>query len=159
MIEGLSLRTLIGGVVAAGLIATHFMAFKAGAARSDLRLANERTRAEATLATATKNALATQFSLQAKIDNIIEVKNAQIQTVTRQRDALAVSVRNRPTARDTTPAEVAPSGLGSTGAGLARGDAEFLIGYASDAAHLAVSLNTCLKAYESARELLGDPAP
>lgn len=143
-------------LVAVALVASHAFVYNAGEARSEQRMEAQRALAEATLAEATKKALQTQFSLQAKIDNIVEVKNAQIASITRQRDSLAASVRNRPVARDTTPAEDSPTGTGSTGAGLARGDAEFLIGYAADAAKLAAALNQCRAAYDEVHRKLND---
>jgi hypothetical protein len=153
------LRTLVAAVVAITLIGTHVFVYKVASARADQRIAVEQAKAQATLAAATKNALEAQSALQAKIDNLTRIKNAQDKTITRQRDALVNSLRDRPVARDTTPAEDSPTGTGSTGAGLARGDAEFLAGYAADAAKLAAALNTCQAAYESARQMFGEQAP
>lgn len=45
--------------------------------------------------------------------------------------------------------EGASPGVGCTGEGLARGDAEFLSRYAHDAARLQLALNTCQAAYNA----------
>lgn len=48
--------------------------------------------------------------------------------------------------------EGAAAGVGCTGAGLARGDAGFLAGYAHDAARLQLALDSCQAAYEAVRQ-------
>ena len=50
--------------------------------------------------------------------------------------------------------ETASSPTGCSGAGLAKGDAEFLARYSADAAKLEVALQQCLSVYSSTRDLV-----
>jgi hypothetical protein len=70
--------------------------------------------------------------------------------------AIVDSLRNRPETRagDGGVPQGADAGVGCTGAGLARPDAAFLVGYAADAARLQSALNACRAAYaEVEREI------
>lgn len=156
MIAGFSLRTLALGVVAAGLITSHLYAYRQGEKRVEGRWAIQKAKDTLALDQAKKAALEAQNALQQRIDTITVEKNREIRALERQRDALFDSVRNRPErATPTNPG--APACTGCTGQGLARGDAEFLIGYAADAAKLAAALNQCKKAYDEVHRRLSDP--
>lgn len=62
----------------------------------------------------------------------------------------------RPASSGGAVPEGASDGVGCTGAGLARPDAEFLVGYAADAAGLQSALAACQSAYSAAAALTGD---
>ena len=86
--------------------------------------------------------------LQAKADNIQREKHNAVKAADSKYAALIDSLRKRPETR----AEGMPNGaeavVGCTGEGLARPDAEFLAGYAADAARLQAQYNACREAYE-----------
>jgi len=86
--------------------------------------------------------------MQAHADIIQKERIRETQIVNRRYNALIDSVRDRPEARqDSVPAST-DNAVGCTGEGLARPDAEFLAGYAADAARLQAQYNACREAYE-----------
>lgn len=84
-----------------------------------------------------------------------EKRNAEVARINRNHAAVVDGLRKRPERVVTvTRSEVssAPSACaGTTGAELARGDAEFLAGYSADAAKLEAALNQCEAAYNALR--------
>ena len=94
-----------------------------------------------------------EMELQIQVDQIRrEQANEERRIINRYQSAID-GLRNRPTGRSTAPA--APStGEGSTGAQLARGDSEFLTGYAADAEKLRLAYEECRAQYEAARAKL-----
>lgn len=90
--------------------------------------------------------------MQAKADSIHKERVRETQIVNRRYNALVDSLRKRPEARqDSVPAD-SNNGVGCTGEGLARPDAEFLAGYAADAARLQAAYDSCKAAYEVIHE-------
>ena len=90
----------------------------------------------------------TEQAFQNKINKIQKEKVNANQIATTRYNALIDSLRSRPkTRQDPVPSD-SGSGVGCTGAGLARGDAEFLAGYAADAARLQIAYESCRDAYE-----------
>jgi len=86
--------------------------------------------------------------MQAHADIIQKERIRETQIVNRRYNALIDSLRDRPEARqDSVPAST-DNAVGCTGEGLARPDAEFLAGYAADAARLQAQYNACREAYE-----------
>lgn len=90
--------------------------------------------------------MARTAELQARVDQITRSHRNEVNRIRREHTALVDSLRDRPEARasDGGVPEGATAGIGCTGAGLARGDASFLAGYAADAARLQSALNACL---------------
>lgn len=78
----------------------------------------------------------------------------EISRITTKHRRIADGVRNRPETRAGTRGvpEGATAGVGCTGAGLARADAEFLIGYAADAAKVQAALEQCIAQYNKVME-------
>lgn len=98
-------------------------------------------------------AWAKERDLQAKADKNLKEKVGEYQTVSVRYHALLNSLRERPEARaESGVSEAADDGVGCTGEGLARPDAEFLAGYAADAARLQAAYNSCKQAYEAVTE-------
>lgn len=83
-----------------------------------------------------------------------EKRNVEVARITRNHAAVVDSLRKRPE-RVAAPSSKVPSTTpacaGTTGAELARGDAEFLAGYSADAAKLEAALNQCEAAYNALR--------
>lgn len=70
------------------------------------------------------------------------------------RDRLLASLRERPErpAGGADLPEGSTAGVGCTGAGLSRDDAEFLVWYASEAARVQAALDVCVAAYKRVEE-------
>lgn len=84
-----------------------------------------------------------------------EKRNAEIARINRTHAAVVDSLRKRPERVAAFSSEVpsTPAAcVGTTGAELARGDAEFLAGYSADAAKLEAALNQCEAAYSALRK-------
>ena len=81
-------------------------------------------------------------------------RQREINNINTKHTALVDSLRKRPTERsssNTIITENSTIGVGCTGSGLARSDAEFLAGYSADAAKLQSALNSCVSAYNAVR--------
>ena len=102
------------------------------------------------LAEASK-AVEKERQLQAKADRIQREKHNAVKTADAKYNALVDSLRNRPEVRANGVPEGADNAVGCTGAGLARPDAEFLAGFAADAARLQAQYNACKAGYEALR--------
>lgn len=91
--------------------------------------------------------------MQAKADKIQKERIRESQIVNRRYNALVDSLRDRPEGRASDHQLPDNSGdvLGCTGKGLAKPDAEFLAGYAADAARLQAQYNACKAGYEALR--------
>jgi hypothetical protein len=94
-----------------------------------------------------------QQSLQTQVDQLREVHRREINSINRRHQSIVDGLRDRPQARAGASGVPNPAsvGVGCTGAGLSRPDAEFLIGLAADAARTQAALNQCRAAYQSLR--------
>jgi hypothetical protein len=97
-------------------------------------------------------------ALQARVDQIRRSHRNEISRINRDHAALVDSLRDRPEARagDSGVPDGAAAGVGCTGAGLARLDAELLSGYAAAAARQQAALNACVTAYDEVRRSLNN---
>lgn len=93
-----------------------------------------------------------EVELQDKVIVLMKEKNHAVKTADARYNALIDSLRNRPEERRDPVSESAGDVVGGTGAGLARPDAEFLAGYAADAAKLQAAYDACREAYEEVRK-------
>ncbi len=81
-----------------------------------------------------------------------ESRNVEVARINRKLTATLNELRNRPERpTDSEVPSATPACTGATGAELARGDAEFLAGYAADAARLDAELTKCEAAYNALR--------
>ena len=86
-----------------------------------------------------------------------EQRNEEVAAINQRHATLVHRLRQRPEriVTVTVAGSEVPSApaacIGTTGAELARGDAEFLAGYAADAARLEAALNQCEAAYNALR--------
>ena len=87
-----------------------------------------------------------------------KAKNEQDKRIAADHAAELDRLRNRPELRAADrpgeAADPAATGVGCTGAGLARGDAEFLTRFSADAARLAAELGRCTASYDAAERAL-----
>lgn len=122
-------------------------------ASAKLDLANYQAEIEAETRKAEQRAREAEQAMQASADQLRQEKDREIREVTARAAALSNSLRNRPERPQTgSVPSTADTCAGASGAQLARGDGEFLAGYAADAARLAVALDQCVKQYESVRK-------
>ena len=106
-------------------------------------------------------AMATAAALQSHVDQLQRRHQNEIARIGRRHAAALDGLRDRPEARADLGGVSADPGAapaGGTGAGLARPDAAFLVGYAADAARIAEALDLCVTAYEAARMQRGSVA-
>lgn len=95
-------------------------------------------------------------TFQAALAGAQEKRNEEIKRINAQHAVVVASLRNRPERTRSNDNPEVPgttaSCTGTTGAELARGDAEFLAGYAADAAKLEAALTQCEAAYNALRK-------
>ena len=94
--------------------------------------------------------------MQAAADKLRKDKDAEIRNINARATALANSLRNRPErpAQTSGVPDTARTCTGASGAELARGDGEFLVGYSADVAKLNAALDQCIAQYEAVRNKL-----
>lgn len=142
-------RWVLGGV--AGLVMLGFSYWKGYTAGKDniqQKWAAEKVILERELYAAADKMRQIERQMQAKADTIQKERIRENQIINGRYNALIDSLRNRPETRAERMPGSAEVVMGCTGEGLARPDAEFLAGYATDAARLQASYNACKQAYE-----------
>ena len=97
-----------------------------------------------------------EAELQATIDKQTEEYKRDLENIAADYQRIVVWLRDRPAARAGAGGvpQGAAAGVGCTGAGLSRTDAEFLAGYAADAARTRKALDQCIRQYEEVRQAL-----
>lgn len=144
-------RWVLGGL--AGLVMLGFSFWKgytAGKENIQQKWDAEKVIQEREMLAKANEAIEKERQLQAKADKIQKERIRESQIVNRRYNALVDSLRDRPEGRASeyqlpdNPGDV----LGCTGEGLAKPDAEFLAGYAADAARLQAAYDSCKAAYE-----------
>lgn len=84
-------------------------------------------------------------------DVIRKAKDAEIATINHKFNTAIAGLRSRPERSSNQVPGATPACAGSSGAGLARGDGEFLAGYAADAARTEAALEQCEAQYNQLR--------
>jgi Protein of unknown function (DUF2514) len=127
---------------------------KAGQAEVQQAWDKEKAEQYAAYAKAQEEARAREQEMQAAADKLRREKDAQIKDINARATALTNSLRNRQErpAQDGAVSSAARSCGGASGAELAKGDGEFLAGYAADAARLQAALDQCVKQYNAVRQ-------
>jgi alkanesulfonate monooxygenase SsuD/methylene tetrahydromethanopterin reductase-like flavin-dependent oxidoreductase (luciferase family) len=127
---------------------------KAGKDEVQAEWAKEKAEQYAAYAKAQEEARAREQEMQAAADKLRREKDAQIKDINARATALTNSLRNRPErpAESSAMSGTARSCSGASGAELAKGDGEFLAGYAADAARLQAALDQCVKQYNAIRQ-------
>jgi hypothetical protein len=95
-------------------------------------------------------------ALTEALDKQRKERRREIDRITAEYRRTLDSLRDRPTVRagDTGVPEGSTAGVGCTGAGLSRDDAEFLVWYASEAARVQAALEACVAAYKRVEEVV-----
>ena len=145
------------GIVVAGVagVAGFGKGYVAGKADVQQQWDQEKTKQYAEYAKAQDEARQREQEMQAAADRLRKDKDAQIKDINARHTGILNSLRDR-SDRATTEASGLPNAAnacaGSTGAELARGDAEFLAGYATDAARLEAAYEQCITQYDEVRK-------
>jgi len=133
--------------------AGHWQGDDAGQAKVQAQWDKEKAKQMAEYAENMRIAREKEQALQQGADNLRQEKDREIRNINARSIALANSLRNRPErpAEGSPVSSTASACSAATGAQLARGDGEFLTGYAADAARLKAALDQCVKQYETLR--------
>lgn len=101
----------------------------------------------------------TEQALQDKINQLTKEHRDENRRIAARHAAMVDGLRNRPEARasDSGVPEGAAAGVGCTGSGLSKPDAEFLVWISGEAARTQTALNACIAAYDEVRRALNNP--
>lgn len=144
--------SLIAIILAAG--AGYFQGSEHGKASVQALWDKEKAAQYAEYAKAQEEARKKEQELQANADRLRQEKDREIKNLNARATALTNSLQQRPTRTSETGSMSDPSKScsGVSGKELARGDAEFLVRYAAEAARLQADLNQCVRQYEALRK-------
>lgn len=146
------LGSLVAVIAAAG--AGYFQGSEHGKSLVQAMWDKEKAAQYAEYAKAQEEARQKEQELQANADRLRQEKDREIKNLNARATALTNSLQHRPT-RTSEAGSVSDSSKscsGASGKELARGDAEFLIRYAAEAARLQADLNQCVRQYEALRK-------
>lgn len=106
------------------------------------------------IAEETQRTIETERKLRAQLDANRRSYEREKAHIVANYNAAIDSLRDRPAARAGAGGvpQGATAGVGCTGAGLSRGDAEFLARYAAEAARAQAALEACVAAYKRVEE-------
>lgn len=146
------LGSLIAVIAAAG--AGYFQGSEHGKASVQAMWDKEKAAQYAEYAKAQEEARKKEQELQANADRLRQEKDREIRDLNARATALNNSLQHRPTRTSEagSVSDTSKSCSGASGKELARGDAEFLVRYASEAARLQADLNQCVRQYEALRK-------
>jgi hypothetical protein len=146
------LGSLVAVIAAAG--AGYFQGSEHGQAKIQNLWDKEKAAQYAEYAKAQEEARKKEQELQANADQLRREKDVEIRNLNARATALNNSLQHRPTR--TSEAGSLPNSSkscsGASGKELARGDAEFLVWYATEAARIQADLNQCIRQYEALRK-------
>jgi hypothetical protein len=146
------LGSLVAVIAAAG--AGYFQGSEHGQAKVQNLWDKEKAAQYAEYAKAQEEARKKEQELQANADKLRQEKDREIRDLNARATALNNILQHRPTR--TSEAGSLPNSSkscsGASGKELARGDAEFLVWYATEAARIQADLNQCIRQYEALRK-------
>jgi hypothetical protein len=147
---------ILGFVLAVGAAAGggYYKGNSAGQAEVQQAWDKEKAEQYAAYAKAQEEARQREQEMQQAADKLRRDKDAEIRNINARATALTNSLRDRQE-RPTQSGDgsgAARSCSGASGAELAKGDGEFLAGYAADAARLQAALDQCVKQYNAVRQ-------
>ncbi|MFN6304336.1 MAG: hypothetical protein ACK42H_19290 [Planctomycetota bacterium] len=131
----------------------YYQGNESGQATVQQKWDKENARLQAEYAENQRIAREKEQALQASADKLRQEKDREIRNINARATALSNSLRDRPErpAKAGAVSGAASTCVGASGKELARGDGEFLSGYAADAARLQAALNQCIAQYEEVR--------
>ena len=119
--------------------------------RKDAVLAQTQADYESKRADAEDAARKREHSWTEEAIELRKIKDAEIASINRKLNSTVAGLRSRPERPSGEVSSASPACTGSSGAQLARGDGEFLAGYAADAASLEAALKQCEAQYNQLR--------
>jgi hypothetical protein len=143
-------------IALAGVLAfSHFFVYRAGKAQvrtawDEQKLVDAEAWRKAEAASRER-----EQSLQTQANETNKVKDAKIRKITAARDDAIERLRNRPERPADFVPEAPGTARGATGAGLFRGDSEFLVRLGSSADAIAAERDACYRQYEQIRAAAG----
>jgi len=141
----LRLAPYLAIALAAGVMGWTVNGWRLGAKIEALQASYAKAEAEAY-----KRTREAEGRLSEQADKARKEKDREVKTIRDQYERTIAGLRERPARSPELPA-AAGTCAGVSGAELARGDAEFLAGYAADAARLQAAVKQCEAAYDAAR--------
>jgi alkanesulfonate monooxygenase SsuD/methylene tetrahydromethanopterin reductase-like flavin-dependent oxidoreductase (luciferase family) len=146
------LGSLVAVIAAAG--AGYFQGSEHGKSSVQAMWDKEKAAQYAEYAKAQEEARKKEQELQANADQLRQEKDREIKNLNARATALTNSLQHRPTRTSEagSVSDTSKSCSGASGKELARGDAEFLVWYATEAARLQADLNQCIRQYEALRK-------
>ena len=157
------LRLLIVAAAGCAIFAVGWLLYEGGKKEGRLEVQQMWDQNRADIAEAiteeTMRARQRESALQELANRLRQEKVDEARRLAREYAADIERLRNRPETRAGAGGvpEGASPGVGCTGEGLSRRDAEFLIGLAADAARTQSALKQCVSAYNSVRAQLPSP--
>ena len=147
---------ILGFVLAVGAAAGggYYKGNSAGKAEVQQAWDKEKAEQYAAYAKGQEEARKREQEMQAAADKLRREKDAEIRNINARATALTNSLRDRQErpSQNGTASGTTRSCAGASGAELAKGDGEFLAGYAADAARLEAALDQCVKQYNAVRQ-------
>jgi hypothetical protein len=147
---------ILGFVLAVGAAAGggYYKGNSAGKSEVQAEWAKEKAEQYAAYAKGQEEARQREQEMQQAADKLRREKDAEIRNINARATALTNSLRDRSErpAENGAASGTARSCAGASGAELAKGDGEFLAGYAADAARLQAALDQCVKQYNAVRQ-------
>lgn len=145
---------IVGSVIAVVLAygAGHWQGADAGQAKVQAKWDKDRVRLAEEYAANVATMRQQEQVMQGNAERLQREKDFEIKKIANTNRILLDSLRQRPERSESSSVSGSTASCsGASGSELARGDAEFLAGYAADAARLQASLNQCLEQYEAIR--------
>lgn len=139
---------ILGAVLIAGLC---WLSFDYGRQSVEAKWKQEQAKQAEEAVKQIQEARDKEQELIAYSEKLRKEKDREIREINARAAALTNIVRQRPDRQSSSMSSTGSSCSGVSGAELARGDGEFLIGYAADAARLQAALQQCVEQYESLR--------
>jgi len=151
-ITSVAIVIVVAGVAGVGGFGKGYVAGKADVQQ---QWDQEKTKQYAEYAKAQDEARQREQEMQATADKLRKDKDAQIKDINARHTGILNSLRDRPDRATTDTSAMSGAAnacAGSTGAELARGDAEFLAEYATDVAKLEAAFAQCITQYDEVRK-------
>ena len=144
----LTVTSLVGTAMYA-----HNKGKQSGMSQIQMQWDAERLAVQAAQAEETMKARQREQALQALLVRQRKEHTNEVNRIVREHAGLVDSLRDRPETRAGAGGvpDSADAGAGCTGQGLSRPDAEFLAGFAADAARTQAALDACQRAYDEVR--------
>lgn len=151
----LSPKVWIAIALAAALAFSHFFVYRAGKAQVRTAWDEQKLVDAEAFRKAEAVSREREQALQAQANQTTKEKDAKIRKITAARDTALERLRDRAERPAGFVPEVAGTARGATGAGLFRGDSEFLVRLGASADATAAERDACYRQYEQIRATSG----